>query len=169
MHAGLTASLTYAIGEENIKLAIKDLCYELNLNTNCLITADTAELQRDGYHASVIEANIMLSRNTTTNGSNGKDDEGGDNTDSSNCDDIYGDNFDGISNIDYDRNNNNSNNNSNNSNNISTTDTTEKNVPDSGTFSLLIPGQPHTSKADFLKLVHSRLVYNTCLGMHLLK
>lgn len=59
---GLTASLTYAIGEIQIQRSIQDLCYELNLPTDCIMTATPQQLRSDGYHATVVEANVTIAQ-----------------------------------------------------------------------------------------------------------
>lgn len=59
---GLTASLTYAIGELQIQRAIQDICYELNLPTDCIMTASPQQLRSDGYHATVVEANVTIAQ-----------------------------------------------------------------------------------------------------------
>jgi hypothetical protein len=49
-------------GESQIQRAIEDLCYELNLPTNCILTATPEQLRLDGYHATVVEANVTIAQ-----------------------------------------------------------------------------------------------------------
>ncbi|KAJ2994284.1 Interferon-induced helicase C domain-containing protein 1 [Globomyces sp. JEL0801] len=56
---GLTASLTYSMGSATIQKDIEHLCFDLNLNGNCIFTATEDELINDGYHAS-ISAEVSL-------------------------------------------------------------------------------------------------------------
>lgn len=56
---GLSASLTYATSELDIRKSIQVLCATLGVKGDCIVTADTDELRRDGYHAS--EAKVVTS------------------------------------------------------------------------------------------------------------
>ena len=53
---GLTASLTYAVGENKINKAIRSICEELRIKR--LETASAEEMRTEGYHATRLEAEV---------------------------------------------------------------------------------------------------------------
>ena len=57
---GLTASLTYAVHAARIKSAMNDLCSELGMRIDQIVTASQQELQADGYHAASIAADVRV-------------------------------------------------------------------------------------------------------------
>lgn len=64
---GLSASLTYCMGAARIENAVNELCHELRMNGNCIFTASTVELSRDGYHATCTKTEVLLEGDTLDN------------------------------------------------------------------------------------------------------
>lgn len=59
---GLSASLTYATEEDEIRKSIQELCAALRVTGDCIVTADTEELRRDGYHASEVQVETSFAK-----------------------------------------------------------------------------------------------------------
>ena len=53
---GLTASLTYAVGDRKVQSDVARICRELAVQK--MATADSQELQMSGYHAQAAEATL---------------------------------------------------------------------------------------------------------------